>query len=176
MSEILVKIAAVLALLAALFFAEQYIEGRGYDRARAEDAEAVAIQKAQASAMLAEEVAKTRRAEQVLEAAKNSQELKDAEHEKTVADLAERLRRVAGPSGRLRDPYAVGCGDGGSNTAPAASSASGVGSANGTQTGGLLSEQLTKFLFEQAASADTINDAYASCRADSFAVRDGNSH
>ena len=31
MTDILIKIAVVVALLAALFFGEQYIEGRGYD-------------------------------------------------------------------------------------------------------------------------------------------------
>lgn len=37
MTSILIKFAAVLAILAVLFFGEQYIEGRGYDRAKAED-------------------------------------------------------------------------------------------------------------------------------------------
>ena len=59
MTGILIKIAAVLVLLAALFFAEQYVEGRGYARARAEDMAAVNAQKAEAAATLAAETAKT---------------------------------------------------------------------------------------------------------------------
>lgn len=45
MTDILIKIGAVLALLAALFYGEQYIEGRGYDRRAAEDAAAMGLQK-----------------------------------------------------------------------------------------------------------------------------------
>ena len=36
MGSILIKFASALALLTALFFAEQYVEGLGYDRAKAE--------------------------------------------------------------------------------------------------------------------------------------------
>ena len=53
MTSILLKLAAVLALLAALFFAEQYVEGLGYHRARAEDQAAANQLKAQAAATLA---------------------------------------------------------------------------------------------------------------------------
>ena len=57
--SIFLKLAAVLALLVGLFFAEQYVEGRGYSRARAEDMAAVNAQKAEAAATLAAETAKT---------------------------------------------------------------------------------------------------------------------
>ena len=56
---IFAKLTAVLALLVGLFFAEQYVEGRGYARARAEDMAAVNAQKAEAAQMLAAETAKT---------------------------------------------------------------------------------------------------------------------
>ena len=49
MTDILIKISAVLALLVILFTAEQYIEGRGYDRATAEHDVALSKQKAQAN-------------------------------------------------------------------------------------------------------------------------------
>jgi hypothetical protein len=53
--KVIAAIATVLALLAALFFAEQYIEGRGYSRARAEDTASTEALKAQAAATLAVE-------------------------------------------------------------------------------------------------------------------------
>jgi hypothetical protein len=171
MTSILIKIGAVLALLAALFFAEQYIEGLGYSRARAEDQEAAETLKAQAAATLATETEKTRNAEQALQTLTNAQNLKDADHEKIVADLSSRLRVAAGPAGRLRDPHAVGCGAGGGGTQSATASPANDSAADGAQTGGVLSKQLTELLQQLTASADTINVAYASCRADAYAVR-----
>jgi hypothetical protein len=171
MTSILIKIGAVLALLAALFFAEQYIEGLGYSRARAKDQEAAEALKAQAAATLATETEKTRNAEQALQTLTNAQNLKDADHEKIVADLSSRLRVAAGPAGRLRDPHAVGCGPSGGGTQSATASPANDSAADGAQTGGVLSKQLTELLQQLTASADIVNDAYASCRADAYAVR-----
>ena len=171
MTDILIKIAVVVALLAALFFGEQYIEGRGYDRARAEDNAAIEKVKREAADTLASETNKTRTAERALQDFKNTQELQDATHQKTVADLSSRLRTLAGAPGRLRDPHALGCGASGGGTTSEAPSAPGGRTADPAEAGGLLSKQLTEFLLGQAADADTINNAYTSCRADAFAVR-----
>jgi hypothetical protein len=171
MTSILIKIGAVLALLAALFFAEQYIEGLGYSRARAEDQEAAEALKAQAAATLATETEKTRNAEQALQTLTNAQNLKDADHEKIVADLSSRLRVAAGPAGRLRDPNAVGCGAGGGGTPGEVAPAPGGRPADLAEAGGLLSADLSGLLQRLQLEADTINVAYASCRADAYAVR-----
>ena len=171
MTSILIKIGVVLALLAALFFAERYIEGLGYSRARAEDQAAAETLKAQAAATLATETEKTRNAEQALQTLTNAQNLKDADHEKTVADLSSRLRVAAGPAGRLRDPNAVGCGASGGGTQSAIASPANNSAADGAQTGGFLSKQLTEFLLSQAADADQLNNAYIACRADSMNIR-----
>ena len=171
MTGISIKIAGVVALLAALFFGEQYIEGRGFERAKAEDLAATNALKAHAAAALASETEKTRSIEQALQKQTDDQNLKDATHEKTVADLSDRLRRSAGQPGRLRDPHAAGCGGSGSGTPGEPASAPSAGAADPAQAGGLLSAQLTGLLQQLALEADTINAAYASCRADGIAVR-----
>ena len=171
MTDILIKIAAVLALLIVLFFGEQYIERRGYDRAKAEDTAAINKQKAEAATTLASETAKTRSAEQALQSITNSQNLKDADHEKTVADLSDRLRRAAGPAGRLRDPNAAGCGGGGGSTPGEAPRSPGDRPADPAEADRLLSAELSGLLQRLTREADDINLAYASCRADAIAVR-----
>lgn len=171
MSDIFLKISAALALVAALFFAEQHIEGRGYDRAKAEDTAALAQQKTQAADQLALETDKTRATERALQALKNTQELQDATHQKTIADLSSRLHTLADNAGRLRDPHAAGCGPSGSSTPSAATPAPGDSAANPANAGGLLSADLSGLLQRLTAEADTINIAYASCRADAIAVR-----
>lgn len=171
---IVIKIVAVVALLAALFFGEQYIEGRGYDRAKAEDKAAIEKAKREAADTLASETNKTRIAERALQDLKNTQELKDASNQKTVAALSDRLRGLSGSAGRLRDPNAdraTGCGAGGGSTPGEAAPAPGAGTANPAEAGGLLSADLSGLLRRLAAEADTINDAYTSCRADAYAVR-----
>lgn len=171
MTDILIKIATVVALLAALFFGEQYIEGRGYDRARAEDNAAIEKVKREAAGQLAIETNKTRTAEQALQDFKNTQELQDATHQKTVADLSSRLRTLAGAPGRLRDPHAAGCGPSGGSTPGEAAPAPGGRPADPTEAGGLLSADLSGLLQRLQLEADTINVAYASCRADAYTVR-----
>lgn len=172
MTGLLIRIAAVLALLAALFFGEQYIEGRGYDRAKAEDKAAIETVKREAAVTLASETSKVRSAEQALQTVTDFQNLKDHDHGKTVADLSDRLRRAAGgPAGRLRDPHATGCGAGSSSPQGEAPSAPGDRPADGAETGGLLSADLTGLLQRLTREADDINAAYASCRADAYTVR-----
>lgn len=171
MTSILIKIGAVLALLAALFFAERYIEGLGYSRARAEDQVAAETLKTQAEATLADETEKVRLQNIALQKLTNAQNLKDADHAKTVSDLSARLRIAAGPSGRLRDPNAVGCGSSGGGAQSAAASPANDSAGNPAQTGGLLSAELSGLLQRLQLEADTINDAYASCRAQAIADR-----
>jgi hypothetical protein len=173
MTNIILKIGAVAALLAALFFAEQYIERLGYDRAMLQAQAQIEGSKRAAADSLAQEIEKTRRAEQALHDAKNNQELKDATYQKTVSDLSDRLRRVAGPAGRLRDPHAaVGCGPSGGCPTGSAAPAAGGGAADSAQAGGLLSAQLDRLLQQLTREADDINIAYASCRADAYTVRE----
>ena len=171
MTDILIKIAAVVALLVVLFFGEQYIERRGYDRAKAEDTASINQQKAEAAATLANEIQKTRTVEQALQTFKNDQELKDATHQKTVASLSDRLRALADTSGRLRDPNADRCGSGGGATQGEPPAAPGDRPGDPAEAGGLLSAQLSGLLQRLGREADDINVAYASCRADAYAVR-----
>ena len=161
----------VLALLLALLLALRQVDQRGYDRAMAEATAATNALKAQAAATLASETAKTRSAEQALQASKNTQELQDAAHQNTVADLSGRLRRLAGPAGRLRDPHAVGCGGDSGGAPGAAATTPGDRADNNPEASGLLSAGLSGLLQRLQLEADTINIAYTSCRADAYAVR-----
>lgn len=168
----LAKILIALALLAALFGAEQYVEHLGYTRAKTEAAVVIKQLKIDAGVTLADEIAKTRAAETALQAALNTQNLKDADHETTVNDLSERLRHLAGPAGRLRDPHATaGCRSGGGGTTGAAVSTAIDRPENTTEAGGLLSAELSGLLQRLTQEADDINVAYASCRADAYTVR-----
>ena len=167
-------IAALLALLAlgAAFVGyghHQYTQGVNATTALYEAA--IDKQKAQAATLLASETAKTRSTELALQTIKNQQELQDADHQKTVADLSDRLRRLSGSTGRLRDPNAAGCGGGGGSATDQVASAAGDRADDAAQAGGLLSGELSGLLRGLASEADAINNAYASCRADAFAVR-----
>lgn len=165
------KLAIAAALVLALLLGLRQVDQRGYDRAMAEAAAATNALKAQAAATLASETAKARTAEQALQALKSTQELHDADHQKTVADLSDRLRRLADPAGRLRDPHAAGCGGSSSSAPGAAASAAGDRADDKPEAGGLLSVPLTELLGRIVREADTINIAYASCRSDAYAVR-----
>jgi len=173
----LVKVGAVLLLLVAmlvcLFAGVKAIDQRGYDRAKSEATEALQAQKREADQMLAAETAKTRAVEESLRAFKLNQDNKDAQAQSTVADLSLRLRQLtAGTAGRLRDPNAPGCGGSGSGTQAEASTTARSGPEDRAEAGGLLSAELSELLQRQAAEADSINAAYASCRADAFTVRE----
>ena len=124
-----------------------------------------------ASDKLAKEKDKVAEREAALQDAKELQESKDATYQKTTADLSDRLRRAAGPAGRLRDPHAPGCGAGGSGATGQAASAAIGGAADPAEAGGLLSVPLTDLLAETLREADDINVAYASCRTDAYTVR-----
>ena len=167
----LIRLAAALAVAVLLFGAWQYIDGRGYDRASAECTAAINAQKVQAAGLLASETAKVRAAEQALQAFTNTQNLKDAENVQTLAALSDRLRRAAGPAGRLRDPAATGCGGSSAGATGATAAAPGDRAADNPQAVGLLSADFTGLLQSLTREADDINAAYQSCRADAFAMR-----
>lgn len=171
MTDILIKIGAVLAVLVLLFLGEQYIERRGYDRAMSEAQAQIEGSKRAAADRLALEIQKTRKAEQVLQTFKNDQELKDAKHQQTVATLTDRLRGLADSAGRLRDPNAGRCGPGGGSPQAEPPRAPGDRPDDPAEAGGLLSAQLSGLLQQLTREADDINVAYASCRADAYAIR-----
>lgn len=145
----------------------------GEARATERFTEATARQKAEAARVLAVEVAKVAAAQAALQEFKNQQEIKDAGNQKTVVALSARLRDLAGPAGRLRDPHASGCRRGGGDAPTAAAPAPGDRADDATEAGGLLSEQLTGLLQARFREADEINTAYISCRADAYSVRRG---
>ncbi|WP_294768646.1 hypothetical protein [uncultured Rhodoferax sp.] len=166
------KVAILLGLLLALMFGVSVIDKRGYNRAKAESTAALEKQRGEARATLAAETEKTRAVEAEFREFKLNREHIDADNQKTVADLQRRVRTLAGPTGRLRDPNAPGCGGGGGRTEAQAAASHGSGAENGAQAGGLLSAELSGLLQRLTAEADEINLAYASCRADAFQVRE----
>lgn len=175
---LLIKIAAVLALLAALWAGEQYIEGIGAAKQLAVDQQAADQLKADAARVLASETKKADAATQALQDFKTNQEKIDADSEIHIAGLADRLRRLAAPARpggpeRLRDPHAStgGCGPGSSGPAAPVAAAAADRAADAAQAPGLLSAELTELLRGQAREADAINLAYAACRADGQALR-----
>ncbi len=171
--KLLAAALAIAALLAALFFAEQHVEGLGYDRRAAEDAAAIEKQKAEAATTLAAETEKTRLLEKSLQRATQKQDLQDAKQKTETDVLAARLRALAGPAGRLRDPNAApdGCGRGGSSAPGADPAAPADRPDDSTEAGGLLSAELSGLLQSRLADAEAISAAYSSCRADAYTVR-----
>lgn len=133
--------------------------------------DALTKQKKQAAALLATETAKAAAATKALQDFKITQEKEDAINEKTVSILADKLRALAGPAGRLRDPYQTGCGVGGGNAQSQSVGGTQSGQGNGAEAGWLLSPELTQFLLTKDNEADAINLAYISCRADAGKVR-----
>lgn len=172
--SIVTRLLLAAALVGGLYMLERHVEQRGYDRAEADYMAAIERLHAEAAATLADQVNKTRSAEQALIDAKNKQDLKDATHSQTLADLSVRLRRAAdraGTAGGLRDPNAAQCGRGGGAPPPGPATAASPGAADPAEAGGLLSEQLAGLLQQLTREADDINAAYASCRADAYTVR-----
>lgn len=134
---------------------------------------AIGRQKTEAATLLASETRKVLELERRLTAALAAQEKTDADNARTVEALHADLRRLARAGGGpgLRDPFAAGCGGGGGGSQAATAAAAGAGAADRPEAGRALSAELEGFLIEQAAAADAINIAYASCRADSQALR-----
>lgn len=126
--------------------------------------DAIEKQKESAAALLKSEQNKTASIEARLNQALQQQEHKDAINDAIVSDLTKRLAAA-----RLRDPGARS-GSGGPASATAASAPSGA--ADNPSATGLLSAEATGFLRDFAREADEVNAAYASCRADSFNIRE----
>lgn len=165
------KAAACAALVLALLFAVRGIDARGYDRATAQAQAQITQSKADAAAALLQETERANAATKALQTLVDQQNQKDTQHAQTLNDLGSRLRAAAGPNQRLRDPHAIaGCGPSGDSPTGATATAAGPGATDRAETGGLLSEPLTELLQTLAADADTINTAYASCRAYASAV------
>lgn len=152
---ILVKIGATLALLAALFFGEQYIEGLGYDRRAAEDAAVMDQQKSEAAAKLADLTQEKLTALAELANLKSELEkTRDDLQSKNAADL--RARR-AGPSLRfVTNPQAAGCGRGGGGTESPAPGAAPDATATVVQ----LPRQISDDLWQLAADAESLKIDY----------------
>lgn len=158
--------------LAAGYFAwADHQQGIGEDRATERYEKAISKHRLAAARLLAQETDKVRLVEKEIERWKQKQEVDDERNRKHVENLAARLRDLAGPAGRLRDPRA-GTGHGGDAPQGGAAAAACGGDGDTAQTGGLLSAELTGLLRRLTAEADEINMAYISCRADAVAVRE----
>lgn len=159
-----------MALIGGYLAWQSHQQGIGEARATAAYNQKIDIQKKEAADVLKKETAKVAAAEKALQHFKNIQEVKDAGNKKITDNFAARLRDLAGPAGRLRDPNA---GHGGGSGAPNSASPTGPGNSpdNGAEAPGLLSAELTKFLQQKMSEADEINLAYTSCRADAEAMR-----
>lgn len=164
-TKLILALTSFIVLMVGIIVFGQHRFTQGETAATERATAAIAMLKVEAAKVLATETERVHRAEQALNDFKNAQELQDAEHLKTIAYLSDRLRRLAGASGRLRDPHSAGCGGGGSTPAGDAPSASSAGPADDAEAGGLLSEPLSRLLLRITGEADTINAAYASCRA-----------
>jgi hypothetical protein len=165
-----VEIALVVAIAGGATYAVHHY---GNKRAVAQyelDQAAVNKQKAEASAQLAAATAKVRATESALAAFKDKQEITDANNRELTQAQERRLVAIAGPAGRLRDPYA-GRGGGSGGAAGQAPASAGGGAADAAESPGLLSKEASRFFLELAAEADEINNAYASCRADALNLR-----
>ena len=148
-----------------------YEQAVGEARATKRYNAAIEAQKADAARSLAALTVRVAAREQALQDLKNLQEVQDGKNQRTIDDLGRRLRGMAGAAGRLRDANAAGCWSGSGSAAGQAAANSGDRPADGAETGGLLSEELSGLLIRLAGEADAINVAYASCRADAQAVR-----
>lgn len=104
-----------------------------------------------------------------------AQEIRDANHAQQIGRLERQLRLVsrAGGGPGLRDPNAAParCGGGGGGAASDAARAPSGGAGDAPEAPGLLSLQLESLLLRLVRDADTINRAYAACRADALIIR-----
>jgi multidrug efflux pump subunit AcrA (membrane-fusion protein) len=134
----------------------------------------VVAQKREASEKLAKLTAERDQAQAMLNDARRAQEIKDGNNQAAVDKARRDLRAAVAAGGeRLRDPWAESarCGGGGAGADGGPGAGAGPGARDGAQTGGLLSAELTRRLDQRQLEADTINIAYATCRADVYRVR-----
>jgi len=172
MNGALMRMGLTIALIAAVFFGEQYIEGLG--AAKANLACSVKIDAANRAAddKLQALTAQAAEATRKLQAQADAQNIKDSEHATTETALTGHIHTLAGLyAGRLRDPNATA----NSCSAGPPSGATGTahtGDGNTAQTDGLFSVPFTDLLTTIVRDADRINDAYASCRSRIVKVTD----
>ena len=167
MTGILIKLIAVVALLGALFFGYQHILQQGRDEQAAIDQVAIDKIKGEAKDKLALETARADDLTAKLQSMTDKQNEKDQEHETTVTDLYGKLAAL----GKLRDPHASGCRSSSSSTTTKATSLAVAGAADGAETDGVLSAELSGLLRARVLEADQINNAYDSCRTWSATVK-----
>ena len=163
----------VVALIVGYFAWANHQQGIGEARATEKYNRAIEAQKREASAMLAKETTRVAAAEHALQDFKNNQEVRDASNKRATDNLTARLRALAGPGGRLRDPHADAARPGQGGGSPNGSAPAGPGNRpdNGAEASGVLSAELTGLLQRLTIEADEINNAYISCRADAESVR-----
>jgi len=162
---------AVAALLALGLGYGDYQYGKGVKATTATYEAALAKQKIEAATTLLALTEVARKAERALQVALHNQEIQDASNQKIVAKYQADLRRLAALPGGLRDPNAARCGRSSGGTQGDSAASASAGTADPTQAGGVLSEQLSGLLLRLTAEADEINLAYASCRADTINLR-----
>lgn len=153
MTDILIKIGVVLALLTVLFFGEQYIEGRGYDRRAAEDAAVMGQQKSEAAAKLADLTQEKLTA--LAELANLKSELEKNREDLQSKNAADLRARRAGPGLRyVTNPQAAGCGrSGGGTESPTPGATPDAGAAT---TVVQLPERISDDLFELLGKAQSL--------------------
>lgn len=160
---------AIVGVVVAIFAGEAYLMHRarmnGEAAASARYEAALTKQKVAAARALADAMIDVANAEKKLNDFKNTQEVKDAAANKTNLDQAARLRELAGPIGRLRDPFAApGCGGCRDDTEGEVAASANRGSGDAAAAGGLLSADLTRLLLWLAADADAVSAAFSSCK------------
>lgn len=148
-------------------------QGIGEGRANTRWQQATDKLKTEARAKLAAETAKAKTATDALRQFKATQELKDANSRQTIANLRNEVRagtRAGGGPG-LRDPWAPGCGSGGSGTQTADPTGANPSDPDRADAGRVVSSELEGLLLDRLEKADAINIAYASCREDARQLR-----
>lgn len=133
---------------------------------------ALAQQKQEASAKLADVTAKAKALEVKLAEADARQEIEieKRRNDSRAASLA--FASVAAANGgQLRDPNAAGCRGGGSGPPGQAAASSAGDPGGGSEAGGLVSEPLSRLLQHAADEAQRVNDAYAVCRARTLTIQ-----
>jgi hypothetical protein len=133
---------------------------------------ALAQQKKEAAAKLADATAKAKALEAKLAEADARQEIESEKRRMdskaaSVALAADAARN----GGRLRDPNAAGCRGSGRGPESQAAASPAPDPDGGGEASGLLSEPLTRLLQRVTDEAQGINDAYAVCRARTLTIQ-----
>ena len=169
--KLLAGFLAMLAMLAAvaLYGHRQYNKGVQLTTLRYETA--IAKQKAAAAEQLAVVTTQIAAKEQILQLAKDKQNITDAQHTKTINTLSGKLRVALNASSGLCDGTSAGCGLGGGGTSVAANCDAHTSSNDTTGCGRIFSAGVADLLEQLTFKADAINNAYTACRADAIQIR-----